>query len=150
MTASLRSKDFLAGLMFVALGAFGLWLGRDLEIGSSAAMETGYFPRMICLLLVGAGALVSAIALAKPGEPVESWHWRPFILISLSAIAFAVLLKPLGFVLAVLVAVLLAGFARRAPRLLPLVALACVLVVVTAGLFVFALRMPIPLWPTVL
>jgi putative tricarboxylic transport membrane protein len=150
MISSLQSKDFLAGLMFVALGAFGLWLGRDLAVGTSDAMETGYFPRMICLLLMGTGALVSAVALVQPGEPAEAWHWRPLILITLATVAFAALLKPLGFVLAVLVAVLLSGFARRAPRFVPLVALAVALVVVTAGLFVFALRMPIPLWPSAL
>lgn len=149
MTAPLQNRDFLAGLMFVALGAFGLWLARDLAIGTGDAMETGYFPRMICVLLVGSGALVSGVALVRPGAKLESWHWRPLILITLSTVAFAVLLKPLGYVVTVIATVLLAGFAGHAPRLLPLVALAGAIVVVTAGLFVFALRMPIPLWPTV-
>ena len=150
MTAALQSKDFLSGLMFVALGLFGLWLTADLEIGTSDAMATGYFPRMICILLAGVGVVVAAVALFTSGAPAEAWHWRPFLIVSLATVAFAVLLKPLGFVVTVLVTVVLPGFAGRAPRLLPLLALACAIVVVTAGLFVFALRIPLPLWPTVL
>jgi hypothetical protein len=150
MTSSLRSKDFLAGLLFIGLGLFGLWLARDLESGTSAAMETGYFPRMICILLVLTGAAISAIALLAPGERAGGWHWRPLLLISISTLAFAFLLKPLGLVAAVVATTLLAGLAGRGPRLLPLAALAVVLVLATTGLFVLALRIPIPLWPTVL
>ena len=63
------TKDFLAGVMFVAFGLLGLWLGRTLEAGTASAMEAGYFPRLICGLLIAIGAaprrrLVAAAATA--------------------------------------------------------------------------------------
>jgi len=149
MTSSLATKDFLSGVLFIALGLFGLWLARDLEIGTSSAMETGYFPRMICILLILTGAVVSTIALFRPGERAGGWHWRPLILISVATLAFALLLKPLGLVAAVVSTTLLAGYAGRGQRLLPLAILSLMLVLATVGLFVLALGMPISLWPTV-
>jgi hypothetical protein len=149
MLSRFLSKDFLAGLMFAGLGLFGLWLAWDLEVGTSDAMATGYFPRMICFLMIGTGAAVSVVALLKPGEPVPPIHWRPLALITLACAGFAVLFKPLGLVVTVIAAVLLAGFAGRGQRVLPLLTLGAALVLVTAGVFVYALRMPIPLWPTI-
>ena len=34
MSRLLASKDFLAGLMYMAFGLTGLWLGRSLEVGT--------------------------------------------------------------------------------------------------------------------
>ena len=38
------SKNLLAGLMFIAFGLFGLWLGRDLDAGTAGDMGPGVFP----------------------------------------------------------------------------------------------------------
>ena len=54
----LARKDVLAGLMFMAVAAFGLWLSRDYPIGTALRMGTGYVPRLLCWILLGLGAVV--------------------------------------------------------------------------------------------
>lgn len=149
MTGVRLNKDFLAGVMFVAIGLFGFWLSRDLDSGTAAAMETGYFPRMVCGILTALGAILAVVSLFAAGEAPDGWHWRPLILVSLSATAFALLLGPLGFVLTIFVTVVLASLAGGGLRPLPLLLLSAALIVGNVGLFVFALKMPIPLWPAV-
>jgi hypothetical protein len=125
----------------------GLWLGRDLEIGTASAMEAGYFPRLVCVLLIAVGAVVAATALMGDGDVVERGRLQPFVLVTLSCIAFALLLRPLGLVLTLLVSTLLAALAGGNIRLAPLLLLAAVLIVANVGIFVLALRIQIPLWP---
>ncbi|TMK13449.1 MAG: hypothetical protein E6G75_16065 [Alphaproteobacteria bacterium] len=122
----LASKDFLAGLMYVAFGLTGLWLGRSLEVGTAAAMGAGYFPRLVCGALIAVGAALALISLMR---------------------AFALLLRPLGLVLALAISTVLARFAGREIRPVPLLLLCLILIVANVGIFVLALKIQIPLWP---
>jgi putative tricarboxylic transport membrane protein len=141
------TKDFLAGLLFVAFGLIGLWLGRTLEAGTASAMEAGYFPRLVCGLLVAIGALLAVVSLFRAGEFPDRGAWRPFVFITIASLAFALLLKPLGLVLTLLATTVLARFAASDIRPIPLLLLCPVLIAAVVGIFVFALRIVIPLWP---
>ena len=141
------SKDFLAGVMFMAFGGAGLWLGRGLDMGTPSAMGAGYFPAVISLILLVLGTVLAAIAFMRAGEHPAGWDWRAFAFVILSSMAFAVLLKPLGLVVTLVVTVLLASFAGRLLGPLSMLLLAAALVIVNVGIFVLALGMPIALWP---
>lgn len=143
----LATKDFLAGLLFVAFGVLGLWLGRTLEAGTASAMGSGYFPRLVCGLLIALGVLLSLISLFRAGEIPERGAWRPFFFITAASLAFALLLKPLGLVLTLFATTVLARFAARDIHPVPLLLLCLVLIAAVVGIFVFALRIVIPLWP---
>jgi hypothetical protein len=141
------SKDFLAGSLYMAFGLLGLWLGRNLEVGTASAMEAGYFPRLVCALLIAVGAALSATALMRAGEIPERGKWRPFVFVTLSCVAFALLLHPLGLVPTLVVTILLACLAGGSIRPLPFLLLCLVLIIATIGTFVVGLRIVIPLWP---
>ena len=111
MGRAFASKDFLAGGLYMAFGLLGLWLGRTLDVGSASAMEAGYFPRLVCGLLIAVGAALAAMSLLRAGEIPERGRWRPLIFVTLSCLAFALLLHPLGLVLTLLVSILLACLA---------------------------------------
>jgi hypothetical protein len=143
------TKDFLAGLLFVAFGLLGLYLGRTLEAGTASAMEAGYFPRLVCGLLVAIGAVLAVISLFRASEIPERGAWRPFFFITVASLAFALLLRPLGLVLTLLATTTMARFATGGIRPLPLLFLCLILTGAVVGIFVFALRIPIPLWPAV-
>jgi putative tricarboxylic transport membrane protein len=147
MGRAFASKNFLAGGLYMAFGLLGLWLGRDLESGSASAMEAGYFPRLVCAVLIAVGAALAASALASATEAPERGRLRPFVFVTLSCLAFALLLHPLGLVLTMLVTIILAALAGGHIRLIPLGLLAFVLIVANVGIFVLALRIQIPLWP---
>lgn len=141
------SKDFLAGNLFMAFGLLGLWLGRALDSGTASAMDAGYFPRLVCALLIAVGAALAVTALLRSGEVPERGRWRPFAFVTVSCLAFALLLRPLGLVLTLLISTVLARLAGEDIRPLPLLMLCLVLIVAIVALFVLALRVHIPLWP---
>jgi hypothetical protein len=149
MSRAFASKDFLAGGLYMAFGLLGLWLGRNLESGTASAMDAGYFPRLVCALLIAVGAVLAAAALVRAGEVPERGRWRPFTFVTLSCLAFALLLQPLGLVLTLLISILLAALAGGTIRLIPFMLLCLVLIVANVGIFVVALRIVIPLWPAV-
>jgi hypothetical protein len=150
MGRALASKDFLSGLLFVAFGLLGLWLGRTLPAGTASAMDAGYFPRLVCSLLVVLGALLALVALVRSRDIPEVGRWRPFFFITVSSAAFALLLRPLGLVLTLAISAVLARLAAGNIRALPLLALCLFLIAAVVGTFVYALRIVIPLWPSVL
>jgi hypothetical protein len=147
MGRAFASKDFLAGGLYMAFGLLGLWLGRNLDAGTASAMEAGYFPRLICALLVAVGAALAAMSLLRAGEIPERGRWRPLIFVTLSCLAFALLLHPLGLVLTLLVSILLASLAGGQIRPVPFLLLCLVLILANVGIFVLALRIQIALWP---
>jgi hypothetical protein len=145
------TKNLLAGVMFIAFGLFGLWLARDLDSGVPSEMGPGYFPRLVCAALLLLGGCVTAVDLrSSGGERPEGWAARPFVFITLAALAFAFLLKPLGLVATIAVTTILASAAGRLLRPLALALLIAALIAVNVGIFVLLLKMPIPLWPSVL
>jgi len=149
MQRSLASKDLRAGILFVAFGLFGLWLARALPAGTANAMEAGYFPRLVCGLLVAIGALLAIVSLFRAGELPERGNWRPIAFITLATLAFALLLKPLGLVLTLATTIVLGRFAAPDVRPVSVALLCLVLISAVVGIFVLALKVVIPLWPAV-
>jgi putative tricarboxylic transport membrane protein len=112
-------------------------------------MGPGYFPRAISVLMVLLGGGLSATDLMQDGEAVEAWAWKPLVLITVSSIAFAVLLKPVGLVGTLAATTILASAAGTLLRPLAMAVLVAIMIVANVGIFVFALNMPIPLWPAI-
>src|SRR5512145_253190 len=105
------SKDFLAGNLFMAFGLLGLWLGRSLESGTAAAMDAGYFPRLVGAGLIALGGVLAVTASIRGGEQLDSGRWRPLIFVTVACLAFALLLRPLGLVLTLFISTVLARLA---------------------------------------
>ena len=130
---ALVRKDVLAGLMFIAFAALGLWLSRHYPIGTAVRMGTGYVPRLLCwiLLLLGAAILVMGLraADAEDGQPVP--RWRPIVLIPAALIAFALSIERLGIVIAGLLLIGIGALGGRDLRILEVVVAAAALVFFT-------------------
>ena len=123
----LRRKNVLAGLMFIAIAAIGLWASRNYPVGTALRMSTGYVPRLLCWLLMGLGAIVLIQGLLEhhAGEPARERtpedgviaQLRPVVVVTLGIIAFALTLETLGLVLSIFVLVVIASFATRELKL---------------------------------
>jgi hypothetical protein len=153
----LRRKNVLAGLMFIAIAAIGLWTSRNYPIGTALRMGTGYVPRLLCFVLMGLGALVvlqGVLATDPPAAPRERAsedgviaQLRPVAVVTLALIAFALALETLGLVLSIFVLVAIASLASRELKPWETLAAAAGLSVLTWAIFVFGLSLPIPVWP---
>lgn len=148
-TARLFSPDVLTGLMFIAFAALGFALSAELESGSAMAMGPGYFPRLLSglLLLLGLAIAIPPLWKKRTGE-LPRGSLRPILMVSLSGLCFAALLQRGGIVLAVAATVLVGSLAAGRPRLFDVAALTLVLILASIALFVWAIGIPLPIWPS--
>ena len=145
----LARKNVLAGLMFIAIAALGLWVSRDYPIGTALRMGTGYVPRLLCWTLMGLGAAVLIQGLRKdaPPERVTLGQLLPVVVVTASLIAFALAIEQLGFVLSVLLLVGIGAAAARDIKAWETLAAAVVLVALCWAIFILGLGLTIPVWP---
>jgi hypothetical protein len=148
----LARKDVLAGVMFMAVAAFGLWLSRDYPIGTAFRMGTGYVPRLLCWILLGLGAVVflQGLRAAQAERTVAgdgASAWRPVVFVTVSLVVFGLAIERVGLVVSILLLVGLGSVAARALRPLETAVAALVLIVLSWAIFILGLGLTIPVWP---
>lgn len=105
----LLSKDFLSGVMFIAFGLGALYLGRNLQMGTTVRMGPGYVPHMLAYIMMSLGGIITVIALLKPGEMTEAPKWKPITMVTIGIVCFAALFERAGLLPALVVLVLIAS-----------------------------------------
>jgi hypothetical protein len=140
-------QDFGAGLMFAAFGAVGLYLARDYPVGTALRMEPGYVPHLLCWGMIGIGAIIAGQGLMAGSLAIARWHWRPLLFVLGALIAFRYLIEPGGLLIATFVTVVMAAFGSREVQIRDTLLLAAGLAVGAVALFIFALGLPMTLWP---
>jgi putative tricarboxylic transport membrane protein len=140
-------QDVAAGLMFVAFGAFGLYLAWDYPVGTALRMEPGYVPRLLCWGIIGMGVLIALRGILAGDTPPARWHWRPLLFVLSGLIAFRYMIEPIGLVGASTVIVLLGALGSREVRIGESLMLAVGLAAGAVALFVYALGLPMRVWP---
>ena len=141
-------KDFWAGVMFGGFAVVALLAARGYAFGSAGKMGPGYFP----LLLGGVLGLLSAILIGRSvvieGEPLPRFHVLPLAVIAVAVCLFGFFIEPFGLIVALAVLTVLSASAGSQFRLPEVLALTVALIVFSVGVFVYALGLPIPIWPT--
>ena len=143
------NQDVLAGLMFVSFGALALILGRDLQVGSASEMGAGYFPMVLGSLLVIVGLAITLLGLLRGGAAFEFWSIRASIFVCAAFIVFAVAIEWAGLLLTAPVCTMLAAMGTVRFRLVPHAVLALAASLVAVGVFIWALKIPLPLLPQI-
>ncbi len=140
-------QDFATGLLFVAIGVAALWIGADYPVGTAQRPGTGVLPRILAWCLVGTGALLSIKALFADGPGLTRWAWRPIVMITLATVAFALSVDRLGLVVAMLLSMTLAALGTPETRWREYAVFCVLMIALGVGMFIYGLRMPIPVWP---
>jgi putative tricarboxylic transport membrane protein len=149
----LARKDVLAGLLFIAIAALGLWLSRNYPIGTAVRMGTGYMPRLLCWVLMGLGLAVLAQGLRerKPaGVAINGDALRPLgpiLVVTASLATFGLAVERLGLVLAILLLVGIGSLAARGIKPWEVLATALGLIALAWVIFIQGLGLTIPVWP---
>lgn len=139
-------KDFLAGLLFMAFGIAALVLSHSYEIGEASRMGPGYFPRVLGILLLGLGAILSPRGLRPTMEPQPEWRWRPLAIVLLGVGTFS--LAPwLGVVITGALLVFISSSASQEFRWKEALVSGVVQGVAVVAIFVYGLGIPLPIWP---
>jgi len=141
-------KDFWAGVMFIAFAAVALYVSRNYSLGTAVRMGPGYFPLLLGGVLALVGAILVVRSLLIAGDPIGHVRVLPLVVVVVAVVLFGVLLPKLGLAVTLPLVIAVAALASVQSRRWEVLILALVLTVFSALVFVYGLRLPIPLWPT--
>ena len=156
-----NQTDFWAGVMFAVVGftfliiAYGFKLGDSVllpgyTMGTPARMGPAFFPFWLGLILAIIGVVVAITALrSDEKKPLEKFHWGPVLWVLGAVCVFGFLMKPIGMPLAGLALIIVCSMGSEDFRWKPTIILAVVLVIFSTGVFVYGLKLPIPLCPDI-
>jgi len=140
-------RDFLGGLMLLALGVAAIAMSSGYAIGTAARMGPGYSPRALGMLLIAIGGVIAAQALRVAGPRFPRWPWRPTIVVLGSVVLFGAIVERSGLALSTVVLVFLASAASAEFRPREALVSAVVLAVLAVLVFAVGLQVQLPTWP---
>jgi hypothetical protein len=143
------TKDLLSGLLFAVIGLGVILISSGYPIGSARAMGPGFFPVVLGGLLATIGLFIFARAVLLPESsiPVRNWALRPLLLVVAAILSFCALISAAGLVASVIALVIFSRIAAAEGNLKEVLATALILPAVAVAIFVYALKIPIKLWP---
>ncbi|MFT4192653.1 MAG: tripartite tricarboxylate transporter TctB family protein [Comamonas sp.] len=154
-----------SGLLFVVVAlAFGVAAVRHYPLGSAASMGPGYFPLLLSgvLALLGVVALVQGLRMRAQrieetaATPPRRFAWRPVFFVLLANAAFGLLIEGVpalgipagGLVVSTYAVVFIASWAGSEHRNGPALLLATGLAAGCYLVFIQAMGLVVPAWPS--
>lgn len=148
MAVRIVRDDLIAGAMFVGIGAYFAIEALNYDLGTPFRMGPGFMPVALGAVLIGLGLAVivkgwrsEADAEAKPAPP-----WRAMVLIPLAIIFFGFAIRGLGFLPTVFIGAAVTSMASRMNSIVAALTISLGLTALCALVFVFGLRMNVPLF----
>jgi hypothetical protein len=138
----LNNKDFLAGLLFLAIGGLGMYMALDYPFGSSLRMGPGYFPRVLAGILMAFGVYVLLRGIRTSERVKGIWGWKPLAFIVVSLIAFGFIMDRFGLIPALVTMYFIAAFGGHEFRFREVVILTVVMSAFAVSVFVYGLGLP--------
>jgi hypothetical protein len=133
----------------MAFGIVALILSQTYPIGTASRMGAGYFPRVVAILLLAGGLILSLLAMRSAREKEKIvWRWRPLLIVLFSVCLFPWVMDFLGLIATSVLLVLVSSSASPEFRWKEALFSGILLGVAAAALFVYGLAIPLPMWPT--
>ncbi|MEY4719238.1 MAG: hypothetical protein RL563_1856 [Pseudomonadota bacterium] len=144
--------DFWSAIVFTVVGLAFAMGATNYGMGTSARPGPGYFPIILGVLLAVVGLFVLFGSLGQ--EPLEddrivSPVWRPLLVVVGSVFVAGFLLPRVGMLITLPVVIVLTALASSEFRWREALSLALVLTAGSWLVFVFGLKLRIPVMPTV-
>ena len=105
------SKDFWAGIIYIAFGLTGAIVGRDYSVGTTNQMGPGYFPLALSMLLMGVGLICLFRTFTVKAPPLPAFRLKPALLIIGALLLCGYLLPRAGLIFALTALMLIAASA---------------------------------------
>ena len=147
MTIIKHPKDFWAGVMFVAFGIASIVIANAYPLGTAARMGPGYFPRILGILLISLGGLLTLRAFRLQGDAITRFAWKPFLIVLGSVVLFGIAYNTLGLVVAIFVLIIVSSLASHEHTWLAPLISSIVLSIASVLTFVYGLKLQFQIWP---
>lgn len=152
-------KDFVSGLMFMAVGAAFSIGATNYTVGEAARMGPGYFPLMLGAMLAFLGAFVligSLRSTRTDGGAIGKIAWKPLLYIVGANLVFGILLggiptfgvPAMGLIAAIFAAVIISSMAGSRYAFRNSLILAVILAIGSYLVFVLGLSLQFQVWPS--
>ncbi len=146
-----NAKDFWSGVMFIAFGLFFAGFARNYDMGTAARMGPAYFPTVLGLLLMALGAFVAFKGMRTEPEDghgqVDKFHFKPLGFVLGAVVAFGLLLRPAGLIVALLALIIVSSLGSGEFKLKEILPLAIGLCLLVLAVFIWGLGLTIPVLP---
>lgn len=142
-------RDVIGGVLMVVIGlAFTWYASSHYALGTLRQMGPGMFPAGLGVVLAFLGILLGVSAMFRPGTMPQIRTWTPFFVLA-AIVAFALSIRPLGLIPAVLAVTIISSFAELRVRPSSLFLLCLALSMIAWVTFGLGLNLPIPMfrWP---
>ena len=140
-------QDFWAGLMFLAFGLGFAWAAQNYQMGTSVRMGPAYFPTVLGGLLAILGLVIFVKSFVTGGPAVARFYLKPLILVLGGVVIFALLLRPLGLIIATAALILVSALGGSEFKAKEVVIEILCLIVFALIVFVKGLGLPFTLCP---
>jgi hypothetical protein len=146
------AKDFWSGVMFAAFGLFFVIFARQYDMGTAARMGPAFFPTMLggLLVLLGIGIALKGVVAQTTDGKVARFHFKPLLLVLGAVVAFGLLLRPAGLLVALTALVIISSLGSDEFRLRDVLLLTVGLAVLVMIVFIYGLGMTVPVLPAFL
>src|SRR5512132_2202512 len=104
-------KDFASGLMFIAFGVASIAISSGYPLGTAARMGPGYFPRILGILLIIFGAILTLRSFRLVGERIRIGALLPPAIVLGSVVLFGIIVPYAGLVVSTIVLIMLSSYA---------------------------------------
>lgn len=141
-------KDFWSGAIFIIFGLAAVLIGRDYSMGTAGRMGPAYFPTILGSLLTLLGAIAVVRSMLTQGESLNRFTIKGLALVLGSTILFGFLVRGAGLPIAIILMVMMSGFASIKFKVGPFLTVAIGMAIFCTLVFVNALGLPIPVLGT--
>jgi putative tricarboxylic transport membrane protein len=140
-------RDFFGGLALVGLALVAIWAASDLSGMHGFAFGPGTAPRLFASLLIAVGIGVAAVGVLLDGPEIDRYAIRGPVLVVLAIVGFAMMIRPLGLIVASYVTFMVAISASREMRMIESLIAAAAMTAFCVFLFSYILQLPFQLKP---
>lgn len=141
-------QDYAGGVFLIVLAVIGVAGTASLNFKTSTGVGPGMMPRATGLIIIALGLIMIINALYQRGEGLDRWSIRGIVFVLGSAMVFGWTIRSMGLIVAGPLAVIISAMADRDTKWLEVIVFSILMTVACIGLFSYALKLPIPIWPT--
>jgi Tripartite tricarboxylate transporter TctB family len=139
------NKNFMSGLLFIGVGALGIYMAQDYPMGTALRMGPGYFPIVLSGMLILFGIYCLIQGLLNPEKLPLNWSVRALFILPIATVVFGVLMEHAGFIPALIALVFISAYASSEFKFVEVLVMAIGLTVGSWALFIWGLGLPYPL-----
>ena len=147
-----NKQDFWSGVMFILVGIGVAFKATSYSMGTAARMGPGYFPFWLGAIMAFLGLIILLTSIRPKAlvTVVDKFDFRILAIIVGAIVLFALVLRPLGLILAIFLLVMISSQASHEHNWKVSVANAVFLTLLCWLSFVKGLKLVFPIWPAFL